>query len=278
VDRLLAALHQRGDRIWIDRDGIVGSQAWRAKIVDALKQARAVLFFGSRDSFVSEHVTTELTLASELRKPIIPVYLDDGTADGAKFFILAGLHRIRLADHGDREAVDAIHRALQGIDEPSSSVPMPARKTRPGRGSIFALGAMALGLSGMAFGVWAGWFRPGASGEQKQHDEKTPIPGEAPGKKINATPFPWVPPDPSSQIKPEVKTVLTPTPAPPPTPTPAPRPTPPVEVKSPVKPTPSPELLSPPKPTPRSKTNPPGGGDPSVPKSTNPPGSANPSG
>src|SRR4051794_3969448 len=77
VDPVVAELVKRGHTIWIDRVGIVGSQTWRATIVEALANCRAVLFFGSQASYDSRHVATELTLAEEAGTPILPVLLDD---------------------------------------------------------------------------------------------------------------------------------------------------------------------------------------------------------
>src|SRR6187551_488946 len=109
VDRVIAELEKQGHRIWIDRTGIVGSQTWRAKIVEAMQQCRAVLFFGSRASYDSRHVATELTLAEEALKPIVPVLLDDTPPDGDMRYFLARLHHLKLCGSDQSCAIELIH-------------------------------------------------------------------------------------------------------------------------------------------------------------------------
>jgi len=145
VDAMVAALAERGHSIWIDRAGIVGSQTWRAKIVEALKMCQAVIFFGSRASYASRHVATELTLAEEARKPIVPVLLDDSRPDGDMLYFLARLHQIKLRGSDAGRVVGDIDCALLNIGEPDCQRTVgtlaPARRKS---GVLQALAALAV--------------------------------------------------------------------------------------------------------------------------------------
>ncbi len=44
VDAIVAGLADQGHLIWMDRKGIVGSETWRAKIVEAMEGCLAVIF------------------------------------------------------------------------------------------------------------------------------------------------------------------------------------------------------------------------------------------
>ena len=73
VDRLKA----EGYRCWMDVDGIESGDAFKRKIVVAIKNSKSLLFFSSKDSNQSQWTLKEINVAVELRKLIIPVRLDD---------------------------------------------------------------------------------------------------------------------------------------------------------------------------------------------------------
>ncbi len=72
VDRLKA----EGYRCWMDVDGIESGDAFKRKIVAAIKNSKSLLFFSSKDSNQSQWTLKEINVAVELRKLIIPVRLD----------------------------------------------------------------------------------------------------------------------------------------------------------------------------------------------------------
>ncbi|MCX6876530.1 MAG: toll/interleukin-1 receptor domain-containing protein [Verrucomicrobia bacterium] len=160
VDRILKELTNRGRTIWIDREGITGSEAWRTKIVESLRCCRAVLFFGSRSSYASKHVATELALAEREQKPIIPVALDDSQPDGEMLFLLVRLHELRVRADDNHRTVSEIETALQNIGLPPAA-PEPTHVRR---------GVKWLPLFGIALGIvcagglffvmpnWPGWY------------------------------------------------------------------------------------------------------------------------
>ena len=146
VDKVLRELEKGGHRMWIDREGIVGSQTWREEIVKALQQCRAVLFFGSRESYRSRHVATELTLAEEAHKPIIPVLLDDAPPEGDVRYFLARLHHLKLCGNDESCAIQVIHDTLVRIDGPTGYVAAPLPKRPERRRARPLVGALAVTL------------------------------------------------------------------------------------------------------------------------------------
>lgn len=170
VDHVVAELEKQGHRIWVDRKGITGSQTWRARIVEALCQCQAVLFFGSASSFTSRHVATELTLAEESAKPIVPILLDDAQWSGDMSYFMARPHRLKLNGKDYRQLILEINAALAAYPvEPADPGAMPrvcrtaARSGAKLRWRVTA----ALAVAGLALGIWMApsWLRKGEWGK-----------------------------------------------------------------------------------------------------------------
>ena len=193
VDRLVRGLETLDHKIWIDRTGIAGSQTWRAKIVEALKHSRAVLFFGSRASYDSRHVATELTLAEESLIPIVPVLLDESKADGDMLYFLARLHHLRLNAGQDRETLTAIHQALVGIDGHVTARPISASRSRGRRVSLPTPFVTLICLACLAFGAWFVWHRNARVGTPDPSQPASAFPTAASGNDHGAGPVPEPP-------------------------------------------------------------------------------------
>jgi WD40 repeat protein len=73
VDRLTAALTERGQEVWVDRSGIFPSSAWRPELEQAILEAHAVVFVISPESINSEYCRAELDHATDLGKRIVPL-------------------------------------------------------------------------------------------------------------------------------------------------------------------------------------------------------------
>lgn len=71
---------------------------WPKEIADAIHSAKVVMLFVSRSSLASEFVPRELALAMELKKPILPVFLEDTQIQGELSLYIAGLHRVQAQD------------------------------------------------------------------------------------------------------------------------------------------------------------------------------------
>ncbi len=76
VGTLRGDLDQVCQSVWFDQE-LVGGQQWWDEILEHLRDADIVLFVLSPDSLRSRPCRSELTYASQLRKPILPVQVRD---------------------------------------------------------------------------------------------------------------------------------------------------------------------------------------------------------
>jgi hypothetical protein len=77
AEALRAQLHVRGMNVWLDVEGIVGGENWKARITRAIEVCKAFIFLVSPDSLHSAVCAEELARAVELNKLIIPVHCRD---------------------------------------------------------------------------------------------------------------------------------------------------------------------------------------------------------
>ena len=91
---LVERLRKAGVTVWIDQVGIDVSTMWSQEIVSAIKGCKVMLLSISPHSTESENVVKELALASERKKPIIPVYLEAAEIPETMEYQLAGIQRV----------------------------------------------------------------------------------------------------------------------------------------------------------------------------------------
>jgi|GEM_PF-6401897 len=97
---------------------IDGAALWGAEIVKAITGAKVMLVACSPNAFESHNVTKEISLASEKRKAILPLFIEPTTVPANVEYQLAGIQRIEIY-HGDSEKnIIAVLRALRrlGVD------------------------------------------------------------------------------------------------------------------------------------------------------------------
>ncbi len=97
VDRIRAELVAAGHDVWVDTTDLRGGDHWRAGIVAGIEQADSVVVVLSRSSVGSDHVLTEVQIASEQRTRIVPVRLEDAKVTGGLRYSLSGLQETDLA-------------------------------------------------------------------------------------------------------------------------------------------------------------------------------------
>lgn len=127
VDRLRDA----GATVWIDRGsdgaaGIDGAVLWGQEIVAAIERARVLVLMASPASFASPNVIKEVVLASENRKPILPLYLEPATTPPALRYPLAGIQHVEL--HLGAEG--ALRSALKALDRHGVSLRLTESERR----------------------------------------------------------------------------------------------------------------------------------------------------
>ena len=109
---LVERLRKAGITVWIDQVGIDVSTMWSQEIVSAIKGCKVMLLSISPHSTESENVVKELALASERKKPIIPVYLEAAEIPETMEYQLAGIQRVEYFMENEDIAFKAMLRSL----------------------------------------------------------------------------------------------------------------------------------------------------------------------
>jgi TolB-like protein/Tfp pilus assembly protein PilF len=109
---LVKRLRDAGVTVWIDQAGIDVSTMWSQEIVNAIRDCKVMLLSISPHSTESENVVKELALASERKKPIIPVYLEPADIPGTMEYQLAGIQRVEYFANNEDAAFYAMARSL----------------------------------------------------------------------------------------------------------------------------------------------------------------------
>jgi len=162
---LVKRLRDAGVTVWIDQAGIDVSTMWSQEIVSAIRGCKVMLLSISPHSTESENVVKELALASERKKPIIPVYLERADIPETMEYQLAGIQRVEyFADNEDGAfkamirslakrgvSVDTTKVGLEGDDAfeaslaaHSSQVRSKEKKTSPTKHGLIAIAAVAV--------------------------------------------------------------------------------------------------------------------------------------
>lgn len=76
VKLIYERLEKAGVKCWLDMDGMYSGVSFKKVIVDAIKQSKVLLFMSSENSNKSRNVVSEVSIAVEYGKKIMPVRLD----------------------------------------------------------------------------------------------------------------------------------------------------------------------------------------------------------
>lgn len=76
VRQIYDQLEKSGYKCWLDVDGMFIGVSYKKVIVDAIKQSKILLFMSSQNSNKSRNVVSEVSIAVEYGKKIMPVRLD----------------------------------------------------------------------------------------------------------------------------------------------------------------------------------------------------------
>jgi streptogramin lyase len=95
VSHLRQLLTDHGTRIWIDHESLQpGTRDWQDAIRTGLRAADAVLYVASPDAIDSVYVHAELNIAHDLKKLIIPFWLEGETWSSVTPFFLTNTQHI----------------------------------------------------------------------------------------------------------------------------------------------------------------------------------------
>ena len=142
VALLVEGLQQAGVSVWIDMDGIEVAAMWSREIVSAIRECKVLLLSISTHSTESENVVKELALASERKKPIIPIYLEPAVIPETMEYQLAGIQRVEFFEGREDLALQAVIRALSKLgvtvaDEASAAAAGSLKYRSARRGPLF---------------------------------------------------------------------------------------------------------------------------------------------
>ena len=121
VNEFASKLKSHGYNIWMDVDGIESGDAFKVKIVNAIRNSSLFLFFSSKASNESEWTVKEVNVAVNMHKPIIPIKLDDCIYNDSILFDLSGMDYIDVNIDGDLKL--SVERVLRSIKKNISEEP-----------------------------------------------------------------------------------------------------------------------------------------------------------
>lgn len=115
---LLDALKARGVKVWFDKN-IPGGALWEETITRNMRRAKAVVFFASKESLASDRCFDEVSAARTLKRPIIPVLVEQlkipEDLPDRLVLTLQTRHTVDAWSGAEGDPVDQIMRALQGF-------------------------------------------------------------------------------------------------------------------------------------------------------------------
>jgi len=172
VAKLVEGLQQAGVSVWIDMAGIEVAAMWSKEIVSAIRECKVLLLSISPQSTESENVVKELALASERKKPIIPIYLEPAEIPETMEYQLAGIQRVEFYEGQEELALQSVIRALAKLgvtvaDEASTAAAsgqniaahgvshLNTGKAKANEGAAWAkIAAVVGGISALAVGLF----------------------------------------------------------------------------------------------------------------------------
>ena len=207
VMNLVERMRSAGIGVWVDEGGIHGASLWGQEIVDAIDASKVMILMISDSSISSDNVVKELSIASEDKKPILPVYLHRSEIPKSMRYQLAGIQHIEFFEGQEDEAFKSMLVSLsrlgvsaegsQAKPDSTSEIVLEGQSTvanaqvSTGRKGGIVTALLALAVIGL---ILALVLRPEKSietpGKQIVEDEKTPATVVNPSKtSIAVLPF-----------------------------------------------------------------------------------------
>jgi len=115
VVELVERMRSAGIGVWVDEGGIHGASLWGQEIVDAIDASKVMVLMISDSSITSDNVVKELSIASEEKKPILPVYLQRSQLPKSMRYQLAGIQHIEFFEGQEDEAFQSMLVSLSRL-------------------------------------------------------------------------------------------------------------------------------------------------------------------
>jgi hypothetical protein len=135
VQPLAQDLQRLGFEVWMDNRNLQAGDQWRQEITNAINQCEDFLLFLSDASVQSADVRRELDLASDKKKRLIPLLLEQVKIPASMQYQLAGIQWISL-DHPEA-AFNKLLIALgeKAISDPHAQNPSKEESASPDKSS-----------------------------------------------------------------------------------------------------------------------------------------------
>lgn len=149
VRALVSGLEAAGHDTWVDTDDLVGSEQWRASIVDGVRSSDAVLLVVSPRSMESNYVEREVVVAADQRRRILPIVAEPAALSGSIMFELAGSQQHSFVGRPFEEAMGELLEALGTLAPaatPAATQPVASRRNLMVIGIVAVLVAAVLAV------------------------------------------------------------------------------------------------------------------------------------
>ncbi|MDQ7826382.1 MAG: TIR domain-containing protein [Candidatus Eremiobacteraeota bacterium] len=113
VMKIAGHLEKAGMSLWIDKEGIRPARMWEEQIVEAIDACKVLVVMASKQAYQSHNIVKEVTLASEAKKPILPVYLEEAEVPPNLRYQLAGIQHIELYQGSLEDHITVILKTLE---------------------------------------------------------------------------------------------------------------------------------------------------------------------
>lgn len=115
VAKIIDALKATGVIVWLDKSGIKAGTLWSEEIVKAIQSAKVFLFIASDNAFSSDNVVKERSIASEIKLPILPVFLHTAEIPLKFQYQLSGIQQIEFTKNADAANIATIMQVLKEL-------------------------------------------------------------------------------------------------------------------------------------------------------------------
>ena len=117
-------LRNSGISVWVDEGNIHAADLWSEQIVQAIADCRVMVVMLSVNSTDSHNVVKEVMLASEQKKPLLPVYLEPAEIPAKLQYQMAGIQHLELYGQDEKQVLADLAAGLikRGISGNSDSV------------------------------------------------------------------------------------------------------------------------------------------------------------
>src|ERR1035437_957807 len=117
AEQLAEQLTSAGLSCWIDKSGIEAATSWSGEITQAINDCRVFVVLLSSFSIASSNVSKEVSLASERKRKILPLEVEQVELPNDLAYHLAGIQRTPMTN------IDAVIRALGKLGLTATSAP-----------------------------------------------------------------------------------------------------------------------------------------------------------